>query len=222
MVVNGSRQRPLVLFSYKLLGTTFSIFFSNILKVLPPGYLLKWLSFEWIRLSWGDIFYFSSFWHCATQQKCCERKLCRRALDVLLCLFVHFIEWENLPAAGGHFRHLLHLMLLGTVVIFWLNDAWKWISIICDQKRYVMVVQIMHYKQPDCLEKWKYHTGLCTWETGKDSFRLCILCNISTRRFKSSVLLCPIRPIPPLKHRCLFSHRKTWGFKLGCSHRSYL
>lgn len=88
-------------------------------------------------------------------------------------LFVHFIEWASIPAAGGHlFWHLLHLTLLGAVVIFWLNDAWKWISIFCDQKRYVMAVRYMHYKQPGCLGKWEYHTGLCTSETGIHSFRL--------------------------------------------------
>lgn len=76
------------------------------------------------------------------------------------CFFV--VGWATVPASGGGlFRHLLHLTsVLAAVVIFWLNDAWKWISIFCDQKRYVMAVRYMHYKQPGCSWKWKHHTGL--------------------------------------------------------------
>lgn len=64
------------------------------------------------------------------------------------------------------FWHLLHLTLPGTVVIFRLNDAWKWISIFCDQTCYVMAVWCMHPKQPGCSGRWKHHAGFCTSQAG--------------------------------------------------------
>lgn len=134
----------------------------------------------------------------------------------LFFLFVHFVGWAGVPASGGGlFRHLLHLTLLAAVVIFWLNDAWKWISIFCDQKRYVMAVRYMHYKQPGCLWKWKYHAGFCTPERGTNSFRLYFKCITWTAYFEipfSSVLFCLINELYPTKANA-FLYKETW--KIG-------
>lgn len=88
-------------------------------------------------------------------------------------LFIHAFHWvSECPCIRGWFRHLLHLMLLTKVVIFWLNDAWKWTSIFSDQKYYVMAISYMHYKHPCCLLKWKYHIEFCIAHREMQSFRL--------------------------------------------------
>lgn len=122
-----------------------------------------------------------------------EWEYCKKESCMVLntFLFQHFIGWASAPASGrGLFRHVLHLTLLAAVVIFLLNDAWKWISIFCDQKRYVMAVRYMHYKQPGCEWERKHHTGLCTSEKGIDSFRLSFMCKMCGEHILSHQL-CP-------------------------------
>lgn len=135
-------------------------------------------------------------------------------LLILLLLFVHFVVWANVPASGGGlFRHLLHLTLLATVVIFWLNDAWKWKSIFCDQKRYVMAVRYMHYKQPGCLWKWEYHKGLCTSERAMHFFKLSFI-GMTWTYFEtpvSSVFLCQIYQLHPTNTNA-FPWKETWMY----------
>lgn len=131
---------------------------------------------------------------CSNKENCVERFL------IFFFSFVRFVGWASVPASGGGlFRHLLHLTLLATVVIFWLNDAWKWISIFCDQKRYVMAVRYMHYKQPGCLWKWKYHTGLCTSER-KALFQASFFILTDTI---SSIFFCPNHQLLPNSHQYL-------------------
>lgn len=104
-----------------------------------------------------------------------QREPYERILTTLLfflLLFVHFVGWASVPASAL-FGHLLHLTLLAAVVIFWLNDAWKWISILCDQKRCVTAVRRMHHKQPGRFRKWEYHTEPCR---GKQPFSLFLSC----------------------------------------------
>lgn len=94
----------------------------------------------------------------------------RRCRPKALFLFLACHRMSRRPCSWRTFVfwHLLHLTLPGTVVIFRLNDAWKWISIFCDQTCYVMAVWCMHPKQPGCSGSWKRHAGLCTSQAGRE------------------------------------------------------
>lgn len=130
-------------------------------------------------------------------------------------LFVHFVGWANVPASGGGlFRHLLHLTLLAAVDIFWLNDAWKWISIFCDQKCYVMAVRYMHYKQPGCLWKWKCRMVSVPQreECALSGFLLWVRLGQHTV-FKSPVsytLFCPVHQLCPTISSA-FPYKESWN-----------
>lgn len=122
-------------------------------------------------------------------------------------LFVHFVGWASVPESGGGlFRHLLHLTSLAAVVIFWLNDAWKWISIFCDQKRCVMPVRYMHYKQPGCW--WERHTGLWTSEGRNAPFQDFLLCP----RLGQHILKSLFRSVFFLSNPSTLPHNKQMPF----------